>query len=155
MASSIGIKIANGEFYSIMGENLSAKKRLVLTTVHDNQQSAQIDLYRSYTKTMADALYIGSLVLENIKPQPKGVPSIELVINSNRDGEINASAVEFGPSGRGEEQTLHVSLKTLDEHERDQDLPDFELDDREPYATQLYEKPEERSFDYMEKRRFP
>ena len=81
VVSTIGIKIANGEFYSIVDENLRAKKRMILTTAHDKQRSVQIDLYKSYTRTMADALYMGSLVVENIRPRPKGEPSIELVIS--------------------------------------------------------------------------
>ncbi|MDR0719400.1 MAG: Hsp70 family protein, partial [Treponema sp.] len=101
MASTIGIKIANGEFYSIIEENAVVKKRLILTTVHDSQKSVQIDLYRSVAKTMADALYIGSLVVENIRPRPKGEPSIELVIASNQEGEITADAVDLDASAGG------------------------------------------------------
>src|SRR5215467_1365748 len=92
MTSSIGIKLANGEFYPILDENSSAKKRLILTTVHDKQSSVQIDLFRSVSKRMTDAQYIGSLVVENIKSRRKGEPSIEMVISSSENGEITADA---------------------------------------------------------------
>ena len=128
MASTIGIKIANGEFYSIVDENSQVKKRLVLTTVHDRQLSAQIDLYKSYSRSMVDAIYIGSLVLENIKPMPKGEPSIELVITSTRNGEITAEAVDMDSSARGEPQTLTISLESLDEDSRNFEMPDFDLE---------------------------
>jgi hypothetical protein len=140
VASSIGIKIANGEFYSIMEENLQAKKRLVLTTAHDNQRSVQIDLYKSYTRTMGDALYIGSLVVENIKPRPKGEPSIEMVIASTAEGNITADAIDMDTSPKGEHNTLNVSLKSFDEDTRDYELPDFELETGEPPPSGLYEK---------------
>jgi hypothetical protein len=140
MASTIGIKIANGEFYSIIEENSTVKKRLVLTTVHDKQTSVQIDLYKSYAKTMADALYIGSLVVENIKPKPKGEPSIEMVISSNARGDITADAIDMDTSARGEHQVLSVSLKSLDEDNRDVDIPDFELEQHEGPPTGLYER---------------
>ncbi|MDR2028046.1 MAG: LysM peptidoglycan-binding domain-containing protein [Treponema sp.] len=140
MASTIGIKIANGEFYSIIEENAVVKKRLILTTVHDSQKSVQIDLYRSFAKTMADALYIGSLVVENIKPRPKGEPSIELVISSNQDGEITADAVDLDASAGGDHHHLSVSLKSLDEDSRDYEIPDFELESHEPPPQGLYEK---------------
>ena len=140
MASTIGIKIANGEFYSIVEENSPVKKRLVLTTVHDSQRSVQIDLYKSYTRTMADALYIGSLVVENIKPRPKGDPSIELVITSAKDGEIIAEAVDLDTSVKGLHQTLNVSLKSLDEDNREYEIPDFELEHNETPPTGLLEK---------------
>ena len=140
MVSDIGIKVANGEFYPIIGENSTVKKRLVLTTVHDNQQSVQIDLYKSYTRTMVDALYIGSLILESIKPRPKGEPSIELVISSSVSGEITAEAVDMDTSVRGEHQTLKVSLKSLESDMFDTELPDFELEQNELPPTSLYEK---------------
>jgi hypothetical protein len=142
MASTIGIKIANGEFYSIIEENSTVKKRLILTTVHDKQHSVQIDLYKSFTKTMADALYIGSLVVENIKPKPKGEPSIELVISSNKNGDITADAIDLDTSSKGEHQVLNVSLKSLDEDNREYEIPDFELDQHEGPPTGLYEKAE-------------
>ncbi|MDR2095411.1 MAG: LysM peptidoglycan-binding domain-containing protein [Treponema sp.] len=141
MASTIGIKIANGDFYSILEENSRVKKRLVLTTVHDHQKSAQIDLYRSYTKTMADALYIGSLVIENISPKTKGEPSIELIISSHEDGEITADAYDLDTASK-EHQYLNVSLKSFDD-ETTVDIPDFELEESEavPPPQGLYEKP--------------
>ena len=135
MASSIGIKIANGEFYPIMEENSSTKKKLILTTVHDNQPSVQIDLFRSAANTMSDAQYIGSLVVENVKPRPKGEPSIEMIISSNSEGEIVADAVDLDPTASGEHYELAVSLKSLDEVSRDMELPDFELDTNEDSST--------------------
>jgi hypothetical protein len=140
VASTIGIKIANGEFYSLVEENSSAKKRLILTTVHDRQRSVQIDLYKSVTRTMADALYIGSLVLDSIRPRSKGEPSIEMVISSTVDGNISADAVDMDASSHGEHQTLNVSLTSLDEDERDFDIPDFELEPHDPPPDGLYEK---------------
>lgn len=140
MVSDIGIKIANGDFYPILGENSTVKKRLVLTTVHDNQRSVQIDLYKSYTRTMVDALYIGSLIVESIKPRPKGEPSIELVISSTTGGEITADAVDMDTSVRGDHQTLKVSLKSLEGDTLDADLPDFELEQNDLPPTGLFDK---------------
>jgi outer membrane biosynthesis protein TonB len=140
MASTIGIKIANGEFYSIIEENSSVKKRLVLTTVHDKQRSVQIDLYKSFTKTMADALYIGSVVVENIKPRAKGEPSIELVIASTAGGEITADAIDLDTSSGTGHQVLSVSLKSLTEEHKEEDFPDFELEQQEGPPTSLYGK---------------
>jgi hypothetical protein len=153
VASTIGIKIANGEFYSIVEENSSVKKRLILTTVHDNQRSVQIDLYKSFTNTMADALYIGSLVVENIKAKPKGEPSIELVISSTETGEIVADAIDLDSSAHGEHHYLNVSLKSLDEDNREYEIPDFELESHEPPPTGLYEKA--KVIHEKEKRGFP
>ena len=125
MAGSIGIKEANGGFYSILEENSAAKKRLVLTTVHDSQKSVQIDLYKSIKKTMADAAYIGSLVVENISDKPKGEPSIEMIMSSSPDGSISAQAVDL--NNPKNEHHLNVSLKSLEEDKND--YPDFEVEE--------------------------
>ena len=140
MASTIGIKLANGEFYPVLEENSQDKKRLILTTVHDSQRSIQIDLYRSSFKSMADALYIGSLVMENIGSQPKGQPSIELIIASSEDGNITANAIDMdgGTEGR---QTLSVSLKSLDEVRQDYVISDLDLEDDKAVPKGLYEPP--------------
>ena len=138
MASNIGIKIANGEFYPIIEEYSQIKKRIILTTVHDNQPSVQIDLYRSATDTMTDAQYMGSLVVENIKPRPGKDPSIEMVISSDSNGEIVANAVDLDTGAGGEHYELAVSLKSLDEMSREVDLPDFELENNEEPPSGLY-----------------
>jgi len=140
MASNIGIKIANGEFYPLIGESSLTRKRLILTTVHDNQPSVQIDLFRSTVGVMADAQYIGSLVVENIKPRPKGEPSIEMVVSSNSRGEIIADAIDLDTSAGGEHHVLTVSLKSLDETSRDMEIPDFELEANEEPPSSLYNK---------------
>ena len=140
MASTIGIKIANGDFFSIIEENSNVKRRLILTTVHDSQKSMQIDLYRSLMHTMADAQYIGSIVVENIKPKLRGEPSIELVISSNENGDLTASALDLDSSAKAEHLHLSVSLKSLDINNHEYDLPDFELDQNEPPPQGLYEK---------------
>jgi hypothetical protein len=142
MASNIGIKIANGEFYPLIEENSTIKKRLVLTTVHDNQSSVQIDLYRSAAKVMTDAQYIGSLVVEKIKPKPKGDPSIEMVISSSSNGDIVADAVDLDTGADGEHNVLTVSLKSLDETSHDMELPDFELESNEEPPSSLYKHSE-------------
>jgi LysM repeat protein len=139
MASSIGIKIANGEFYPIMEENSLIRKRLILTTVHDNQPSVQIDLYRSPHNAMSDAQYIGSLVVENVRPRPKGEPSIEMVISSNSLGEIIAEAIDLDTRAGGQHHVLTVSLKSLDETSRDVEIPDFELESNEEPPSGLYQ----------------
>jgi nucleoid-associated protein YgaU len=123
--AAIGIKLANGEFYPIMEEHTAVKKRLILTTVHDSQKSVQIDLYKSAARSMADALYIGSLVVENIHPKAKGEPSVELIIVSTPEGVITAESVEQGNLST-ERQQLSLHLKSFEEDK--QDYPDFEVD---------------------------
>jgi len=114
MAGTIGIKIANGDFYPIIDENSPVKRRLVLTTVHDKQKNVQIDLFRSISKSMLDAQYIGSLVVETNSSQPKGDPSIEMIISVDRDGNIAAEACDLDAGPGGKRHTLNVSLQNID-----------------------------------------
>lgn len=118
MISTIGIKIANGEFYPVVKENSGEKRRLVLTTVQDDQPKLYINLYRSCSGSMKGALYIGSLLVKNIKPKSRGEASIELIIASTTEGEIIASARDADASSGKVPQTLSVSLKLMDENKR-------------------------------------
>jgi hypothetical protein len=148
MAGTIGIKIANGDFFPITGENSPVKKRLVLTTVHDRQKSVQIDLFRSISKSMLDAQYIGSLVIENIKAGLKGEPSIEMIISSDINGNITADAYDLDSDS--EHHTLNVSLRTLDFSTED-DFPSFDLGETKlAVSSSQYEKN-----DKNEEKKFP
>ncbi|MDR3123072.1 MAG: LysM peptidoglycan-binding domain-containing protein [Treponema sp.] len=155
MASTIGIKVANGEFYPILGEDSPVRKRLILTTVHDNQKSIQVDIYNSYAKTMADALYMGSLVVENLKPQPKGKPNIEMILSSNSSGQITADVVDLDSSMSGISQHLSVSLVDVAEDDRVNDaIPDFDLESHEHPPRGLYDK-ESPGAQVAQKKKFP
>ena len=135
MAGSIGIKQANGDFYSIMDENSAEKKRLVLTTVHNSQKSVQIDLFRSLTKSMNDAMYIGSIVMDNLSPKPKGEPSIEMTLSSSQDGSISVKAVDLGNPEN--EHLLSVSLASFEEDKNEYSDFEFESESKsEPETPQ-------------------
>ncbi|MDR2181131.1 MAG: Hsp70 family protein [Treponema sp.] len=140
MPATIGIKVANGDFCSILQEGSTVKKRLILTTVHDSQKSVQIDLYKSLSQTMADALYIGSLVVDKIAPKPKGEPSIELTISSSADGTISAESSDLGNPSQ-EKQQLSLSLTSFEEDKND--YADFDIEDHayEKLAPEKDEKP--------------
>jgi hypothetical protein len=137
MAGTIGIKIANGDFYPIITEGKSTvQKRLVLTTVHDGQENVQIDLFRSASNSMHDAQYIGSLVVEDIMSRPRGEASIEMVISCSADGMITADARDLD-AGDGEHNTLSVSLRTLESHQKS---PDYNLESK---STGIYKQSED------------
>jgi hypothetical protein len=147
MAGTIGIKIANGDFYPIITEGKSTvKKRLVLTTVHDGQENVQIDLFRSASNSMQDAQYIGSLVVEDIMPRPSGEASIEMIISCSADGMITADARDLD-AGDDEHNTLSVSLKTLESQQRSHD---FDLDNKASITASRYDQT-----DTEEKRKTP
>lgn len=121
--AKIGIRLADGRFYPILDEDSAAKKRIVLTTVKDEQPSVQIDLYRSEEGQDPERSYIASLVIENIPPLPRGEPDIRLDMSLDDDGNLKAYAIE---EASGEHQALNVSLKSLELDEK-YDVPDFDF----------------------------
>ena len=50
-AVNIGLRLADGSFYPMFDEEFRGTKRVVLTTVHDNQTSVQIDIYKGDPET--------------------------------------------------------------------------------------------------------
>ena len=121
----IGVKTADGAFYPILEQNYEGKKKLVLTTVRDNQKTVQIDLYQKKSEDDESKQYVGSLVIENIKGAPKGEPEVEVVIGIDSDGNLNAIASD---KATGNKQRLTTSLENLSEEELF-DVPDFDLDE--------------------------
>lgn len=124
--AKIGIRLADGQFYPIMNDNSAAKKRLILTTIEDNQASVQIDMYRS---DQDREIYIASLIIENLALKPKGEPDIRLDLGIDDEGELSAFAKD---EASGEHQALTVSLKSLSEEEK-YEIPDFDFQEDEDF----------------------
>jgi hypothetical protein len=121
----IGIKLANGEFYPVLNEDDRRTRTMVLTTVRDDQNNVQIDLFRGEAHAgLAEAEYIASLVLENIRSAPRGELDIHLSMNIDTQGNLNASARE---QATGEHQSLSVSLDYLESSMFE--LPDLDVED--------------------------
>jgi len=123
--SKIGLKLANGEFYPVLDDSTTARKRLVVTTVQDGQRSVQIDIYRGGGPTVASAEYVGSLVIDNIPFAPKGEPDIRLDLGLDANGKLEAYAEDMAS---GEHQSIELSLQALAE-ENKYEIPDFAFEE--------------------------
>ncbi len=121
--ATIGIKTADRKFYPVLQEQGSRRRRVVLTTVHESQTSAQIDLYRGQGDSFENPEYVGSLLLEDIEPQMKGEPDIQLQLELDADGNLSASARELRS---GSYQSLSLRLENLSTAGV-YDIPDFEI----------------------------
>jgi LysM repeat protein len=132
--STIGIKIADGSYYPVLEESFTGTKRLTLTTVKDDQDRVQIDLYRGEGNTLGHAQYVGSLIIENIPPAPQGEPEIELILGINANGELTAEASD---RSTGESQVFSIGIRTLAKGET-YEVPEFAVEpgapDGEPAA---------------------
>ena len=120
--TSIGIKVADGSFYPVLEEEFKGRKKLILTTVRDNQSTVQIDLYKGKA---VQTKYVGSLIIENIQAAPKGEPEIEVVLGMDKDGNLNAIASDMFT---GEKQSLSVSLQSISE-EGLYEVPEFDIEE--------------------------
>jgi hypothetical protein len=132
----IGIKLADGSFYPVLPESDTGRKKLTLTTVRDNQESVQIDLYRGEGQVAEDTDYIGTLMIENIQPAPMKEPEVEVVLGVDEQGNLEATASD---ALTGESQSLSVSLQSLSGGPSA--YPEFELEregaDRDDFEESL------------------
>ncbi len=119
----IGIKLADGSFYPVLSEGDQIRKKLVLTTVRDNQETVQIDLYRGEGEVAEETDYIGTLMIENIQPAPMKEPEVEVVLGVDEQGNLEATASD---ALTGETQSLSVSLQSLSQGPAGP--PEFELE---------------------------
>ncbi len=125
--SHIGIRLADGSFFPILEKTALGRKRLTLSTVHDNQEMVQVSLYQQADAEI-DPEYIGTLVIERLASAPSGTPDVRLVVGIDDAGNLNATATDVAS---GEYQSLSVSLQSIDEDSLTA-MPDFALDDDEP-----------------------
>ena len=108
--STIGIKIANGEYYSILSEGSLVRRRLILTTASDNQERVQINIFKGKEGEGAEsASFLGSLLIEDIEPSQQGAPEIELILGVDAEGRLSATACDKGKE-EGGYQSLNVNL---------------------------------------------
>ncbi|MDR1894499.1 MAG: LysM peptidoglycan-binding domain-containing protein [Spirochaetales bacterium] len=125
--SLIGIKIANGELFPILEEGRAGKKRVVLTTVNNNQAKVQIDLYKGRGKKLSGAVLLGSLTIENIKPSEEGEPEIELIISLDDEGSLNAEA-SYQESGERQDLNVRLNMTPGGEATENPEDGDFNID---------------------------
>ena len=131
MNNIVGIKLADGSFYPILEEGLASSKLLELTTVRDDQETVQLDLYKAIDGDEKTLEYVDTLLIENLLPRPKEEPTLSLTLAIDDDGLLSASIEE---AESGESTSLSVSL--LNSSEPTQlGSPDFALADSEQKVT--------------------
>jgi hypothetical protein len=109
--NQIGVRLADGSFYPVLEQDFTGRKKLVVTTARDNQGTVQIDLIRGRKDRADQGQFIGSLIIENIRPAPSREPEIQLELGLDAQGKLDAVASD--PLS-GEKQSLSVSLPSLE-----------------------------------------
>lgn len=92
LPKSIGIKLYDDTFVPVLSEQEIKNKRLVLTTVKDNQNKAIIELYEGTSDKCINNEYLGKLVVSIDRETQKGEPGIEVNLRLSEDGMLYAKA---------------------------------------------------------------
>jgi LysM repeat protein len=134
---TIGIKLADGTFYPILTEGVPAKKYLDLTTASDNQTTIQVNLYRSKTASMDDAVYVDTLVIDNLVPHGKNEPDITLSLGLDENNQLTAEVKDPESGAHIEKKAV---LQTLGEDIAGPTDSDFTVSEAEPFAEEKTEE---------------
>jgi LysM repeat protein len=134
---TIGIKLADGSFYPILEEGKPVKKTLDLTTVHDNQTTVMVDLYRSETGTLEDAEYVDTLQIDNLVAHPNGEPDISFNVSLDENNKLSAG-INDPESGEHSDTTITLVSRTLEER---MNQSDYSLSQPEPEEETAGEEP--------------
>lgn len=125
----IGIKLADGTFYPILSDTVRFQN-IELTTVRDNQETVQIDLFRN-----GDSLeYIGSLIVEDIAQKKAGESTIALKLQIDENENLKAEASDLD-SGAGQALKVSLASVTPEKDFNDFNLSDFELPPQKDFST--------------------
>jgi nucleoid-associated protein YgaU len=92
LPKSIGIKLFDDSFVPVLTENEIKNKRLILTTVKDNQKKVIIELYEGTSDKCINNEYLGKLVISLDRTTVKGEPGIEAHLRLSEDGKLFAKA---------------------------------------------------------------
>ena len=125
--SVIAVQIANGTYVPVLSSDSRKRRKLVVTTSRDNQTNVKIELFKGSDESMADAEYVGSLVIDNIEAGDQGSADISVLLDVDSNGNLNATAKD---DSSGEYQSLSVGLEQIGE-DGGYDMPDFQISDEE------------------------
>jgi len=108
---TLGIEIKGGAIMPIIERNTSIpiRKSQIFSTASDNQSSVKIDIFQGERLMSNDNKKIGSFVLSDIAPAPRGVPQIEVCFMLNADGILEVSAKD---KLSGKEQKIRIEAKS-------------------------------------------
>ncbi|VDO06015.1 unnamed protein product [Rodentolepis nana] len=108
---SLGIETLGGAMARLLTRNTAVPARVtqVFSTAVDGQTQVEINIYQGERELTVNNTLLGSLVLVDILPQPRGVPRIEVTFDLDVNGILNVSARD---QLTGKEQRLEVRPTT-------------------------------------------
>ena len=91
---SLGIETVGGIFSKIVNKNTTIpfKQEETFTTSKDNQTEVSIKIYQGDNNLVKENVYLGEIVLNDIKPAPKNEPKIKVNFTTDTDGILKVYA---------------------------------------------------------------
>lgn len=111
--NKIGIKLADGSFFPVIGLDSGEHKKLVLTTSRDFQEKVKIDFFMGEEESSPEMLVpVGEMFMEDLESETQGTPEIKLFLSIDSDGNLIARAVD---DVVGEEESKSYVIPLSDE----------------------------------------
>ena len=94
---TLGIETEGGVMTALVERNttIPVEKKNVFSTAADNQTAVTVRVFQGERKMATSNRLLGEFNLEDIPPQPRGMPQIEVKFDIDQNGILNVSAKEL------------------------------------------------------------
>ena len=144
---TLGIETEGGVMTALVERNTTvpAEKKNVFSTAADNQTAVTVRVFQGERKMATSNRLLGEFNLEDIPPQPRGVPQIEVKFDIDQNGIVSVSAKEL-KTGKEASVTINEAgalseddieqMRKDAESNADEDRKQFELVEARNRASQ-------------------
>ena len=159
---TLGIETEGGVMTALVERNTTvpAEKKNVFSTAADNQTAVTVRVFQGERKMANSNRLLGEFNLEDIPPQPRGVPQIEVKFDIDQNGIVSVSAKELKTGKEASVTIKEAGALSEDDIEQmrkdaesnaDEDRKQFELVEARNRANQQVYQLEKQMKEHEEK----
>ena len=130
---TLGIETLGGVMTKLITRNtaIPAKRKETFTTAADMQTSVEVHILQGEREFAKDNKSLGTFILRDLPPAPRGVPQIEVEFNLDSNGILNVEAKDKA-SGKAQRITITAStnLSKSDVENMVKDAESYAADDK-------------------------